>query len=199
MVLVGLLEEILNTSRFGLSGCGTQNAGLSFGGNSGVTSNITEEYNGSAWSSGGNLNTARYYLGGCGTLNSGLSFGGITTTNITEEYNGSAWSSGGNLNQSKGYLGGSGIQNSGLCLGNIGSNVEKYNGYAWYNTGNLNTDRKHPLVLELKTILLYLLEDYLSQTMYLHLRNLMVLIGITLPMLQHPESFYLVVELKMLD
>jgi len=34
----------LSTARNGLAGCGTQSAGLSFGGYASSTSNITEEY-----------------------------------------------------------------------------------------------------------------------------------------------------------
>ena len=45
----------LNTARTSLAGAGTQNAGLSFGGYDSSYSNITEEFNGSSWSSGGNL------------------------------------------------------------------------------------------------------------------------------------------------
>ena len=49
----------LATARYGLGGCGTQDAGLSFGGYTGSVSAVTEEYNGTAWSAGGNLATAK--------------------------------------------------------------------------------------------------------------------------------------------
>jgi hypothetical protein len=39
----------------------------------------TEEYNGTAWTAGGNLGTARGYFGGCGIQTSALAFGGYTT------------------------------------------------------------------------------------------------------------------------
>ncbi|RLC34303.1 MAG: hypothetical protein DRZ76_02915 [Candidatus Nealsonbacteria bacterium] len=50
----------------------------------------TEEYNGTTWSSGGDLNIARGVLGGCGKQSSALSFGGYTDSIVatTEEYNG---------------------------------------------------------------------------------------------------------------
>ena len=56
----------------------------------GSFSNATEEYDGSAWSSGGNLATARGGLAGCGTQSLGLCMGGYTasTLNVTEEYDG---------------------------------------------------------------------------------------------------------------
>ena len=80
----------LATARTSLGGCGTQTAGLSFGGSvSSTEQNITEEYDGAAWSAGGNLNTSRSYLGGAGIQTAGLSFGGYigTQSNVTEEYN----------------------------------------------------------------------------------------------------------------
>ena len=43
----------LNTSRLSLGGCGTQTAGLSFGGlDGGANSVVTEEYDGAAWAAG---------------------------------------------------------------------------------------------------------------------------------------------------
>jgi hypothetical protein len=41
----------------------------------------TEEYDGSAWTGGGNLSTARRYLAGCGLQTAGLGFGGYSTAN----------------------------------------------------------------------------------------------------------------------
>jgi hypothetical protein len=42
------------------------------------TTNATEEYDGSAWTAGGNLNTARRSLAGAGTQTAALAFGGYT-------------------------------------------------------------------------------------------------------------------------
>jgi hypothetical protein len=69
----------LSAVRDMLAGCGTQSAGLAFGGNNG-TINVatTEHYNGTSWSAGGNLATARESLAGVGTQTAGLSFGGDT-------------------------------------------------------------------------------------------------------------------------
>jgi hypothetical protein len=63
MVLHGQLEEIWeHYLKLILAGCGTQTAGLGFGGETispaGQAINATEEYDGSAWAAGGNLNTA---------------------------------------------------------------------------------------------------------------------------------------------
>jgi hypothetical protein len=42
-------------------------------------SNATEKFNGSTWTSSGNLGTARFYLAGCGTQTAALAFGGYKT------------------------------------------------------------------------------------------------------------------------
>jgi hypothetical protein len=57
-----------------------QTAGLAFGGYcNNLMSNATEEYDGSAWTAGGNMGTARRNLGGCGIQTAGLGFGGFIT------------------------------------------------------------------------------------------------------------------------
>jgi len=58
------------------------------GGTTGSDSAVTEEYNGTSWSSGGNLATARQGLAGAGTQSAGLCMGGYTGSNsaVTEEY-----------------------------------------------------------------------------------------------------------------
>ncbi len=107
-------------SRYDLAGCGTQSAGLSFGGRDTGNRNTTEEYNGTSWSAGGNLNTARRGLAGAGTQSLGISIGGRTTKEVgtTEEYNGTSWSAGGNLNTARYYLGACGADSTaGLSFG----------------------------------------------------------------------------------
>ena len=82
----------LNTARRYLAGCGTQDAGLSFGGMiGGAPTAETEEYDGAAWSTAGvgDLNTTVYEHAGCGIQSAGLSFGGhngAALTTETEEY-----------------------------------------------------------------------------------------------------------------
>jgi hypothetical protein len=55
-----------------------QTAALAFGGrlSDSLTNiqNATEEYDGSSWTSSGNLNTARFQLGGTGTQTAAISF-----------------------------------------------------------------------------------------------------------------------------
>jgi hypothetical protein len=61
--MLGQQVELWEQQGYGLSGAGTQTAGLGFGGIwlASVPNNVaTEEYNGTSWTAGGNLGTARY-------------------------------------------------------------------------------------------------------------------------------------------
>jgi hypothetical protein len=109
----------MNTARRLLGGCGTQTAGLAFGGNDPAI-NATEEYDGASWTAGGNLGTARYRLAGAGTQTAGLAFGGSVppVTGATEEYNGTAWTSNPTgLATARRLLAGAGTQASALAFG----------------------------------------------------------------------------------
>ena len=72
----------------GLSGGGTQAAAWAAGGDGNSTIyNKTEEYNGTAWSAGGNQVTGRNSAAGAGTLSAGLCMGGaVSPKTQTEEY-----------------------------------------------------------------------------------------------------------------
>ena len=116
----------LNTNKMSLGGCGTQTAGLAFGGNAPPpTTNLTnqtEEYNGSSWAEQNNLNTTRQGLGGTGTQTAGLAFGGrleppSSLKNESEEYNGTSWTEGNNLNTARINPGSAGTQTAGLAFG----------------------------------------------------------------------------------
>ena len=137
-------------------GTGIQTAALVAGGYS-PYSNLTEEYNGSGWSSGGNLSTARI-TSGFGTQTAGVAVGGLlsgnTTTNATEEYDGSSWTAGGNLNTARSYSGGSGTLTAGLSFGGLFSGpgsapfstsnaTETYNGTAFTSVNNMNVYGRH--------------------------------------------------------
>ena len=76
----------MNTARYGLAGCGTQTAALSFGGYRGDDVATTESFNGTSWTNKNNMNTARNALAGCGTQTAALSFGGSPSA-VTEAYN----------------------------------------------------------------------------------------------------------------
>jgi len=143
---VGTISAAANGVRL----CGTQTAGLCMGGHNGTDEIITtQEYNGSAWSSGGDLATKVQNHGCAGLQTAGLEFGGYngvsTYLNKTEEYDGSSWSSGGNLSAAKSDVMGFGSLNDGLCAGgDTGSYqtvVEVYNGTAWSGGNALSAVR----------------------------------------------------------
>jgi hypothetical protein len=75
----------LNTARRYLAGCGTQTAGLAFGGLTTPTPSpvvaATEEYDGTTWTSNPTgLNTTRAFLAGCRYSNSSFSFWWLSYT-----------------------------------------------------------------------------------------------------------------------
>jgi len=131
---------IVNNARRGGAASGTLTAGLAFGGRIPPGTNVadTEEYNGSGWTTGGNLGTARYNLASATNApqTASLAFGSATSPDTTtEEYNGSSWTAGGALNAGRGFLGGAGIQTAALGFGgytggNV-NNVEEYDGSSW--------------------------------------------------------------------
>ena len=106
-----------------LSGVGTQTAALVFGGyDSAYPVNVTQEYDGSTWTAGGNMAEAVENRGGAGTQTAGLGFGGydrdtVVTKYTTEEYDGTSWTAGGNLATARTFLGGAGTQTAGLGFG----------------------------------------------------------------------------------
>jgi len=124
---------------------------LSFGGSTGSPLATTEKFNGSIWSTTGNLNTARYGLAGCGLQSAALSIGGTTTGSdylaTTEKFDGSTWTVTGSLNIARFYLAGCGSQSFSITFGGstgVNSGVtEKFDGSIWTTTGNLNTARRY--------------------------------------------------------
>ena len=79
----------LNTARKELGGCGTQTAGMAFGG--GGPDDETEIYDGSSWTEVGDLNTARKKIEGMGTTTAALACGGAEDTDDAELWDGSSW------------------------------------------------------------------------------------------------------------
>ena len=80
----------LNTARSGMAGAGTQTAALGAGGYIGPSTNATELYNGTSWTTNPTgLATARRYLMGCGTQAASLAIGGTVPPagTSTEEWN----------------------------------------------------------------------------------------------------------------
>jgi hypothetical protein len=110
-----------------------------------------KEFDGVAWSAGGDLSAAVNSHAGAGAQDAGLSIGGKNGGNdsaITEEYNGTAWAAGGNLNTARDMLAGCGTQEDALSIGGYPGTsysraTEKYNGLAWSAGGDLNTPRRN--------------------------------------------------------
>lgn len=133
-------------------GVGIQTAAIYAGGYSPYT-NKTEHYNGSGWSSGGNMNLTRI-TSGFGTSTAAVAAGGITfpgvVGNQAEEYNGTAWTTGNALGTARAYGSGSGILTAGVFFGgstNGGDNAtvgntEEYDGTSWSEQNDLNSARK---------------------------------------------------------
>ena len=74
-----------------MGGAGLQTAALCIGGmieEDGDSTVLTQEYNGTAWSSGGGISVARSALRGAGTQAAGLCMGGVAGSYYatTEEY-----------------------------------------------------------------------------------------------------------------
>jgi len=146
----------LGTAKYGVGSCGTQTVALSFGGAStnpfinlgpNTISNVTQEYDGTTWTAGGNYPTTILGAAAAGTQTSALGFGGFApgAQNITNEYNGTSWTAGGNLGTARYYLGGAGTQTSALGFGGFAPGAltatEAYNGTSWSTEGSMTTGR----------------------------------------------------------
>lgn len=114
-------------------------------------SSVTEKYNGTSWSTSGNLAASKDGSGGAGASSSaGIIFGGfnqsaVASLSITEAYNGTSWSAGGNMSQQKFFIGGCGTSAAALTSGGrltdgtaMNSRTESYNGTSWSTGGNMS-------------------------------------------------------------
>jgi len=131
----------LSTGRGYLSGCGISTAALAFGGQNppGVIIPVsTEEYNGTAWTAGGNLNLGRTAgtPAQSGTQTAALFYGGNNsgTQSDTQSYNGSTWTTVNSLNTGRYAAAGAGTQTHALAMGNgdpVTAIVEEWDGTNW--------------------------------------------------------------------
>lgn len=136
----------MTTGRVQGGGGGTQTDGFGAGGYTTTNVAITEEYNGTGFSAGGDLTSGRRAMGGTGVTPAGLVFGGYTTTRVglTEEYNGSSWSESGDLSTTRYAISSANGSPQTAALGFAGyataaSNAtEEYNGTSWTAGGTLN-------------------------------------------------------------
>lgn len=143
------------TATADMGSAGTRTAGLIFSGETPAPALVstTNEYDGSVFSSGGNVVSARSFITGFGLQTAAIGFGAapaaIITTN-TESYDGSTWTEVNNLSTARGNAGGAGIQTSGLGFGGyvtggppLNTNAtEEWDGTSWTAGGNMNTARR---------------------------------------------------------
>jgi len=142
-----------NYNQFGTASGGSADANWAGAGSPGYT-NITEEFNGSGWSSGGNQTVSALNRSGFGTLTAGVICGGMlatpVATNATEHYDGSAWSAENAMPEALRGMCGGGPQTAAIMYsghGNptypVASNLTKYyDGTNWsVQPANMNTAR----------------------------------------------------------
>ena len=138
----------LNTGRSSAGGCGTQTAGLYFGGEPPETAK-TESYNGTAWTEVADLSTrVKYSVAGGGTQTAAMCVGYHSGGTDTEIWNGSSWSETANLTTGRGRDLGStaGSTTAMLVAGGqvyptVLANTETWNGTSWTEVNNLNQSR----------------------------------------------------------
>lgn len=139
----------LPNPRFDVTGAKQQvrTAALAIGGYSpatpGVGSPNTFEYNGSAWSGGGNLNTGRVNVATAGTQTAAVGSGGDNYSpsqqSATEHYNGSSWSNATSAPFSANRRSAAGTQTAAIYVGgftagptgNTTTQADEYNGSSW--------------------------------------------------------------------
>ncbi len=151
----------LNSARAGVSGAGTQTAGIAFGGkmHPNTYTGNTEFYDGSSWTEVNNLNTGRYNMGSAtaGTQTASLAFGGGTSGPdnyyaLCESFNGTNWTEVNDMttgSPGRSGLAGAGTQTAALGFGGYrhdGSghrlaDTETWNGTNWTEVNNLNQIR----------------------------------------------------------
>ena len=144
----------MNTGASLITGTGSQTAGLACGAEVGppTTYGNSEEYNGSAWTAGGNLTSARAQLastGSAGSQTAALCFLGRTAPGavaLVEQYDGSSWTEIADCNTARRESpGGSGTTTA--CVAFAGGEAlaitESWNGTSWTEVADLNTGREY--------------------------------------------------------
>ena len=108
----------LGTGGNSISSTGTSTAGLVFGGSNRL--NLTEEWNGSAMSTGGNLTTSKYGRGSANQApseNAMSAGGGIPAQTTVENYDGTSWSTLPSLAVATNSIRGAGTVASAMMMG----------------------------------------------------------------------------------
>ena len=154
----------MNTARRSFSGAGTQTAAIGAGGYDGASrpapefgsTNATEQYNGTTWTTVNNLGFSVYNHAMAGTSSAALLFGGRNrsgstdpTAATTATWNGTNWTNVNDMNTGRNSLGGFGTTNT-ACIGYGGYTgsppdatviVESWNGSNWTTVNDMGTRR----------------------------------------------------------
>jgi len=130
-----------------MMGAGTLTAGLAIGGDQPGSPNITQtlEYDGTNWTSGGNLNTGKGFGRiSCGIQTAALVAGAPGYSATTEQYNGTAWTEVTDLNTAGSQGGGGGTSTSAVSSGNSApppqTTCESWDGTSWTEVAERATD-----------------------------------------------------------
>ena len=103
----------LNNARHANSSAGIQTAAVTFGGTPSPNV-LSEEYDGTSYTSGNSLNDTHWAVVGCGTQTAGIAVGGGPSTptfsTAVEEYNGTSWTAVTSTPVGAGYAGIAGVQ-----------------------------------------------------------------------------------------
>ena len=134
----------MSAARTQIGGAGSESSGLAFGGEAASNTNSTEEYNGSAWTGGGNYPSQDESIMACGlTESTTLAFGGINNASPGSRqatsvlYNGTAWTATNSLPTAKRAGQGFGVSTAAVCMGGDsspsagGNTVEEWDGTNW--------------------------------------------------------------------
>jgi len=136
----------VQTAALQFAGYGGPGAGPNPGpGGDRISPAVSNEYDGTNWTSSGAYPAATNALAAAGTQTAGLGFAGSTpggVSNITAEYDGSSWTASNNIGTARDALAGAGIQTAALAIGGPPSpeaRVEEYDGTNWTTGGALPT------------------------------------------------------------
>jgi len=136
----------LNTSRFGLTGFGTQTAAIAANGDTyppatGRFTNVAEEYNGATWTNIASTNTSTSFAGSSklSPAGAGSVFGGEPVSARHEYWDGSTWSEQTDMNTPRYGSAGAGTQTSSLAMAGIADTdaTEEWDGSSWTTVANV--------------------------------------------------------------
>jgi len=134
------------TTVYGIWGSGTQTAGLFTGGAAPGNIATTNKFDGTSFTSTGDLNTARRYLASSGTQTASIAAGGYTTTQvaINESFNGSSWTEVNDMNNPRQQHSQTGSSTASLAIGKSPASniVESWDGTSWTAVSALNNGRQ---------------------------------------------------------